>query len=83
MRKTGSRDRFNTVLVSQTADITGYKMRYVYMVLQGIRENEAVLTVYMELKEGHNKLLEAVKQLVPFDGPKNIELKVAYETFEH
>lgn len=76
------RDAFNAVLIQQTADITGVSDRHVRRVINGAYENEGVTTVYMELLEGNNKLLQAVKSLVPFEGHKPVELEVKYRSYD-
>ena len=53
-------------LVKRTADIHRVSKRYVYMILNGERENEEIFTTYMELLEGSDALIEAVKKAVPF-----------------
>lgn len=67
MRKSGKRDTQRAALTNKTAEIMGVSPRYVRMVINGERNDEAVLVVYMELKEGGNRLVEAVKKLVPFE----------------
>ena len=44
--------------------------------MNGDRRNPHVMSVYMELSEGDNKLLAAVKAAIPFDITK--VLTVAY-----
>lgn len=53
--------------VKRTADITGLKTDTVYKIIRGVRENEEVITTYMELLERDNTLLNEVKKLVPFN----------------
>jgi len=50
--------------VQKTAELTGYTADYVYKVLNAVRENEDVMTTYMFLYEGENKLMQAAKKLV-------------------
>jgi predicted transcriptional regulator len=73
--KTNARNTVKAALVEKTAEITGLSSRSVNRVLNGKQNNETVLSVHMELKEGFddlvekvetNLLLEAVKELVPF-----------------
>ena len=52
-------------LVKRTADIHRVSKRYVYMILDGERENEEIFSTYMELLEGSNALIELVKKAVP------------------
>lgn len=69
-KKTGQTIGRNTqraALVEQTAKICGCSKRYVRYVLAGDRENETVFSTYMMLSEESNKLLNAVKELVPFN----------------
>lgn len=66
MEKTISHDPQRTWIVAKTAAIHGVSKRYVYMVIKGEKENDAVFATYMDLLEGSNDLLKAVEQLVPF-----------------
>lgn len=52
--------------VKDTAEVTGVSPRFVNMVMNGERDNEVVVSVFMELQEGRNLLLQSVKKLVPF-----------------
>lgn len=56
--------------VKRTAKIVGVSTRTVYRVIKGKEVDkqtiESVLSVYMMLDEGENKLLQAVKKAVPF-----------------
>ncbi len=83
MEKNSKRDTIKAATVLKTAELTGFSARYVRYVLEGKRINEGVATVYMELMEGENKLMEAVKQLVPFSGPRNVELEVGYRNYDY
>lgn len=68
------RDAENAAIVKRVADIHGVSERYVNMVRNGERENEAIMNSYMELKESiHEKsaLLKAVNTLVPFSSEKS------------
>ncbi len=67
MRKTGERDTIRAARIQKVAETLGKTPRYIRMVLNGDRENNQVLPLMMELQEGENKLLEAVKKLIPFD----------------
>lgn len=83
MEKNIKRDAIGAATVIKTAEITGVSERYVRYVLDGKRKNEAVFTVYMELVDGQNKLVQAVKQLVPFEGHRDRELEVNYRNYEN
>jgi hypothetical protein len=61
------RSAFNATIVGQVAEILGLEKSMVYKVLNGSRESQQVMSCYMTLLEGNNKLLEDVKKLVPFD----------------
>lgn len=61
------RDSETATRVKRTADLCGVSTRYVYMVIIGDRVDENVLSVYMQLAEGENKLLESVRKVVPFN----------------
>lgn len=54
-------------MVKETALTCGVNERYVRYVINGERENETVMSTYMALAEGSNKLLDEVKKLVPFE----------------
>ncbi len=77
MDKKGKRDAHHASIVQKVAEIAGVSERYVYMVLKGDRVNDNIMLVYMELEEGANKLVAAVKKLVPFE-PKDRELIMNY-----
>jgi len=65
--KTRIRDPKKAELVKKTASITKKSESMVYRVIAGERENEDVLSVYMFLLQGGNKLVEEAKKLVPFN----------------
>lgn len=67
MEKNNKREAFKASLAQKTARIARVSTRYVRMVINGDRENQQVMSVYMQLLEGENKLLAQVKELVPFD----------------
>jgi hypothetical protein len=71
------RDHARAGLIKKTMEITGYSKDTVKRVLNGTRTNHEVMACYLELKEGDNKLLKAVKEAVPFDLDK--ELVVSYQ----
>lgn len=60
------RDSEKASLVHKVSRLTGVSVRQVYRVINGESENEDVMRCYMELAEGENKLLLAVKELIPF-----------------
>lgn len=66
-----NRDSEKTFMVKKVAEIMGVSTSKVYKVLSGDREDEEVFSAYMDLKEGVNDLVEAVKKIVPFS--KNVE----------
>ncbi len=53
--------------VKRTAEITGLKTDTVYKIIRGVRENENVITIYMDLLDGDRTLVNEVKKLVPFN----------------
>lgn len=61
------RDSEIATRVKKVAELTGFSRRYVYMVINADRYNEDVMNMYMQLQEGENALLMAVKKLVPFN----------------
>lgn len=54
-------------IIEETAEVVKKSKRYVRMVMDGDRENEKIVEVFMAISDGRKELLEAVKQLVPFD----------------
>jgi hypothetical protein len=70
--KSTKRDPETAIRAKRTADIVGVSLTTVYRVIIGdprISKETAdkVMIIYMELKDGENQLIEAVKQLVPFE----------------
>lgn len=61
------RDSAIATRVKRTAEICGVSPRHVYRVILGDQVNEEITLVYIELSEGENKLVEAVKKLVPLN----------------
>ncbi len=53
--------------VERTAELAGVTKRYVRLVINGDRKNQNVLSIYMELQERENLLIQDVKELVPFN----------------
>lgn len=54
-------------IVEIIASKHGVSDRYVRMVISGERNNELIFSDYMFYKQEHNLLLNAVKNLVPFN----------------
>lgn len=52
-------------VASLVAQIHGVTPRYVRMVMNGERENEAIVETYMEIVEQDNLLLENIRKAVP------------------
>jgi hypothetical protein len=77
-RKMAKRNIIQAARVQKTRDLTGKSARHIRRVINGECENEEVMMVYMELAEGENKLLQAVKTLLPFERNKDIELVMQY-----
>ena len=72
LNKTRERNPETAIRVKRTAELVGVSTRTVYRVVIGDPQisketAEKVMMVYMELKEGENQLIEAVRQLVPFE----------------
>ena len=70
--KSTGRDPETATRVKRTAELVGVSPTTVYRVIMGDERisketSEKVMTVYMELKEGENLLIEQVRQLVPFE----------------
>lgn len=70
--KQGHKRRKKTETASTIADISGLTPRYVRMVINGERENSAVLDAAIIYEEGRNELIEKIKELVPFETKKAI-----------
>lgn len=66
MKKRKKEDPEQKALVRKLSRITGYSERQIERVIKAESENERVLDAYMFLHEGNNRLVEAVKELVPF-----------------
>jgi len=66
MEKTKKRDTEKAARILKTARIAGVTPRSVERVLNQEQQNQKVMTIYMELLEGENVLVQAVKELVPF-----------------
>jgi response regulator of citrate/malate metabolism len=60
-------DPLKAAKVKMTADIHRVSTRQVYRVIEGRQKNEKIIDVYMQLDEGINLLIEAVKKEVPFN----------------
>ena len=72
MANSRTRDAQLASRVKKIADKRGVSKRLVYMVLNGDRENEAILSDFMELQEQEDELWKKlmhkqVNDLVPFD----------------
>lgn len=69
--KTRGRDANRAALIKQTALITGVSQRHIQRIVNGdqkiTEKNEQVFAVFMDLKEGTNTLIEAVKKASPFN----------------
>lgn len=65
LEKISDYDPLKPFLVERVAGMKGVTKAYVYMVLRGERDNDDIFSCYMELQEGTEKLLEAVKTAVP------------------
>jgi hypothetical protein len=63
--KRPKRDVERAARIKKTAYLTGFSERYVRMVMDGDRESENVLNVFMAISEGENELLNQVKKLIP------------------
>lgn len=64
-KNTKDRDAFNRVLTKKSAELAGVSVSTAEKVLRMERNNEAVLTSYLMLNEGFNKLLAEVKRILP------------------
>jgi len=53
-------------LASRVAQIHGVTADHVRKVMRGDRENELILATYMHFLESDNLLIQAVKNIVPF-----------------
>ncbi len=66
MVKNNKRQSESATRVERTAKLAGVSKRYVRLVINGERNNNNVMRIYMELQEGEDLLVKAVKELVPF-----------------
>ena len=48
------------------AEIQGVSAAYVRMIVNGKRENETILKTYLQLMEGKKRLIEAIKNQLPY-----------------
>jgi hypothetical protein len=67
INKTSKKDTRRAAFIKDTAELAGVSQRQAQRVLAGDQENETVISVFMEIQEGYTALLDAVKQLVPFN----------------
>lgn len=67
LRYPKKRSARRAALVEVAAELRGVSPRQVQRVLAGDQNNEAVVTTFMELNEGFEKLIGEVKKLVPFN----------------
>jgi hypothetical protein len=67
MGKIKERDPEKAIRVKRTAELAGVSERQVYRVIDGDQKNEEVLRIYMQLSEGENLLIEAIKKAVPIE----------------
>lgn len=70
--KQAQKRKKNTETAYEIASKFGVTPRYVRMVLNGERDNQAILDAAIIYEEGKNELLEKVKELVPFERKKAI-----------
>ena len=66
-RKIKDRDTIRAARVKKTAGIIGVSERTVRRVINGDTDNENVMSAFMLITEGENKLLNEVKKLVPLN----------------
>ena len=55
------RDARRAAIIKDTAEIEGVSVRQVQHVLNGERENECVLTTFMEINERYDEVLKEVR----------------------
>ena len=67
MIKPNKIDVSRAATIKETAQLVGVSQHYVRMILNGKRENDKIMEVFMEITEGKNLLLQEVKKLVPFN----------------
>jgi response regulator of citrate/malate metabolism len=66
-KQVGKTDPLRPAKIKITSDITRATDRQVRRVIRGDQMNEKIIDVYMQLDEGINLLIEAVKKSVPFN----------------
>jgi len=62
-----SHDAQKTWIVKKVAGMYKVSERFVYMVINGEKDNEAIFNSYMDILQGSNDLVKAVEELVPFN----------------
>ena len=67
MKNQNKKDVRRAATVKDTAEVIGVSTRQVQRVLAGDQDNEQIVSVFMELTERKNLLIEEVKQLIPFN----------------
>jgi hypothetical protein len=65
IQKTGNTTVKRKDVARLVAEVHGVSPRYVRMVMNAERENEAIIETYMQIVEQDNALLQAVKKAVP------------------
>lgn len=65
MQKTGNTTVKRRDVARLVAEVHGVSPRYVRMVMNAERENEAIIETYMQIVEQDNALLQAVREAVP------------------
>ena len=66
-RKERIRDVRRAARVLNLAELAGVSTRQVRYVLDGVKTNHAIIEGYLMLERLDNQVLQAVKELVPFD----------------
>jgi transcriptional antiterminator len=59
-RKQTKKDARRAATIKETAELAGVSTRTVQRVLNADQENEAVLSIFMEIKERHEEILKEV-----------------------
>lgn len=67
MRKPNKIDVSRAATIKETATLVGVSQRHVQLVMNGDRQNDKIVEVFMEITEGKNLLLQEVKKLIPFN----------------
>lgn len=70
MAKTTGKGKKKDHTTQIVADMTGYSYEYVRLVRNGERHNEEILATLIDYQQGHSKLVQHLKNLIPLDAKR-------------